>query len=540
MVDESNQSDDQQGESVPSWFNSAQLRLIPVTHDPFADDQGASGQVNQTQAAPYWLHSARVRLVPVAHDPFVDAQDTTSVGESWSPDGTPTPPQPVPPVGQQQQQRASWLEAHPNAPTLSQAAAPTGRQRLANWLMGDKDASWPRRQFVEGLTGSGGIGEPGVGLVDATPLGWLMGAQEAANRGDYQSAVLSVIPELGQFRISKAIPHGGPSFDTIINEARPRIREGVPEARLPTDPIDSDPPWRTSGSWLPRAPNIGRSNDGGATGALPGSNASRILPGTYFDERSRAPTTSLEDAADKWEAPEITRDKIGDYNPHELTNFGLMPENEAFLRNLTGLGQKDLEGHVVFRPAFSNIRGFLLDKDRNRIGLLERTVFPDSAHAAHNVFELLREHQGNSIGKDILANNIEWYGRNGIDFAHTIANMEWGSYAWAKYGFVPKSSSWSDLKLDIADRLDELHAAGVVPDKQYDEIQRIFYDQSGKALWKIVDNTTPIPGRYIDDRKNQFTTLGKALLYKQGWRGKLSLQDKEMMDRFHEYVGKRR
>jgi hypothetical protein len=60
--------------------------------------------------------------------------------------------------------------------------------------MGDSLASLPRENFVRGLTGTTGMGVPGLGLLDLTPLGGAFGLQEAHREGDRQGMVLAVTP----------------------------------------------------------------------------------------------------------------------------------------------------------------------------------------------------------------------------------------------------------------------------------------------------------------------------------------------------------
>lgn len=55
---------------------------------------------------------------------------------------------------------------------------PTWRDRLASALLGDGRSSG-RQQFVEGLLGSRGLGQTGIGLVDLTPAGVPLAVQES-------------------------------------------------------------------------------------------------------------------------------------------------------------------------------------------------------------------------------------------------------------------------------------------------------------------------------------------------------------------------
>lgn len=73
---------------------------------------------------------------------------------------------------------------------------PTWRDRIAQMMMGDGRASPERRRFVEGLLGSSGLGNTGMGVVDVTPVGGLLQAQEAVQEGDPRGAALAVVPPL--------------------------------------------------------------------------------------------------------------------------------------------------------------------------------------------------------------------------------------------------------------------------------------------------------------------------------------------------------
>lgn len=73
------------------------------------------------------------------------------------------------------------------------AFEPSWRDRLAGWMMGNERATPERRRMVEGLLGSSGLGNTGFGVVDATPVGGLLGAQEAAKEGDYRGAAMNAM-----------------------------------------------------------------------------------------------------------------------------------------------------------------------------------------------------------------------------------------------------------------------------------------------------------------------------------------------------------
>lgn len=88
------------------------------------------------------------------------------------------------------------------------AYEPTWRDRLARVLMGDGRASPERRAIVEGLTGSSGLGTTGMGLVDVTPAGVPLAAQEAAQGGDYRGAAMAIVPPIAASRLGFAANAG--------------------------------------------------------------------------------------------------------------------------------------------------------------------------------------------------------------------------------------------------------------------------------------------------------------------------------------------
>jgi hypothetical protein len=80
-----------------------------------------------------------------------------------------------------------------------QEVFPTSRERIAQWLLGEKPSPhW--RELVRGLMGTTGIGPQTVGVVDFSPAGPGLAAQEQAQRGDFQGAALSTIPGMPMAR----------------------------------------------------------------------------------------------------------------------------------------------------------------------------------------------------------------------------------------------------------------------------------------------------------------------------------------------------
>jgi len=105
----------------------------------------------------------------------------------------------------------------------------TWRDRLASMLLGDGRASLGAQQFVEGLLGSRGLGTTGMGLVDLTPAGIPMAAQEAqrdVNAGNYVGGILGATAVLPAAKVA-AIP-----AKIAANEVARTIPQNLDELRL--------------------------------------------------------------------------------------------------------------------------------------------------------------------------------------------------------------------------------------------------------------------------------------------------------------------
>jgi hypothetical protein len=77
------------------------------------------------------------------------------------------------------------------------AYQPTLRDRIASFFVGDERASPEKARLVEGLFGSRGLGNTGMGLVDMTPAGaplWKQELDEAGSAGDAVLAAANFLP----------------------------------------------------------------------------------------------------------------------------------------------------------------------------------------------------------------------------------------------------------------------------------------------------------------------------------------------------------
>lgn len=99
------------------------------------------------------------------------------------------------------------------------------------------------------------------------------------------------------------------------------------------------------------------------------------------------------------------------------------------------------------------IDGSILNKEGRSIGTYTRTIDWATKTAESAYFQINGGQTNKNIGKAVLAGNIEQYKKMGIEKVRVHANIDVGGYAWAKYGYVPDRSSWSDLSAEIRGKL---------------------------------------------------------------------------------------
>lgn len=97
---------------------------------------------------------------------------------------------------------------------------PTWRDTLAGLLMGD-DPSSSRRNFVNGLVGSNGLGSNGMSLNDLTPLGGLFGLQESIRDHNKIGAAFNAMTIVPGSVVGKAA--------MSVGGAAKQIAKGLPE-----------------------------------------------------------------------------------------------------------------------------------------------------------------------------------------------------------------------------------------------------------------------------------------------------------------------
>jgi hypothetical protein len=204
------------------------------------------------------------------------------------------------------------------------------------------------------------------------------------------------------------------------------------------------------------------------------------------------------------------------------------------------------------------ISGALLGADKNHYGTITRYIYPESGVAYHGYLSVPPATSGTGINKGLAAAQMRVYQKLGINEVHLSANIDAGSYAWAKYGYVPNQHDWNSLRdyLRVAPTrsakyrtpgawLDEL----TLRPQDRDAVNHILDNPNPKAIWDLAD----IQAKPLEDNSLQTESakgehaarykgykdwpIGKRLLWDRSWHGALGLDDNEAMRRFWSYVG---
>lgn len=105
---------------------------------------------------------------------------------------------------------------------------PTWRDTVASWMMGQGQSSPERRAFVGGLLGSTGLGNTGVGVVDATPVGGLLSMQEAGTHGDKLGMAANAASMLPMGKLAMFLGPGAKIADKVaLGKAAEMERSGA-------------------------------------------------------------------------------------------------------------------------------------------------------------------------------------------------------------------------------------------------------------------------------------------------------------------------
>ena len=174
---------------------------------------------------------------------------------------------------------------------------------------------------------------------------------------------------------------------------------------------------------------------GGSEGASKPSGAKKKVSKQDFDKAkvTLPPDKAAQDAfIGKW------NDKVG-VDPATFKS--------NFMGGLDGPMRLSATGNQI------NVNGEIHDSDGKSLGVFERNINLENKSAYSAYFKLNKSATKGDIGKKMLAGNVETYKNLGIEKLTVTANIDVGGYAWAKYGYVPTASAWSELRSKLERQL---------------------------------------------------------------------------------------
>lgn len=217
--------------------------------------------------------------------------------------------------------------------------------------------------------------------------------------------------------------------------------------------------------------------------------------------------------------------------------------------------------HLTRNTSGTKVQISLRDRpEQTHITLLHQRDFPKSATDLDNLIkfyilgtktaslgnaDLKSNMQGKNIAKPYMANTVSLLKNLGIEKL-TVSSQSVGSYAWAKYGFIPASDGQCRAVQDsITGHIGQAAKTILYEDKWYpllsqeqDEIKK-FLHMDVADFYKNFHHLTELkrvikPG----DKGEPDITVGKALLMDSNWRGVLHLIDDDPgYERFKLYTG---
>ena len=530
--------------------------------------------------------------------------DGGGAGESWNPEdeslawGKPTPDavKPVP---------ENWQTNLPGESVT--AYHPSWRNDISAAMMGEHPSPL-RREMATKLMGPA-TGE-GFGLIDLTPAGIPLGAQEQAHQGNYAAAAASMLPGARM-----EVPAAVAASDVVTNAARnlanrfmsvygnnhENLANAISDFAVNNNAAGGEAvrhlfnqlPEQTRLDLIPHMNRIGETN---GVNPLTGTSANipieSLRPSPEVFERARrslnnlfGSTTSLDFSfMGERDLQNIDR-LIRSLPPGEWVNYkNKYPEAwHALEENLNALDaniervpskrpedisrprslsesidrfRKGYEEHI--KPHAGNIENFMThyfngvasphmktywdghvfnfegpleDKAGRLLARIDRSIHPSTKTAHHGYLKVSSDIRGTGLVPQLLKNQFDLYNKMGLEKVNMNANIDVGGYAWAKYGWVPKSEeAWSTLARSIRGKLNNNY---VIPENPTDTsaILKILANRDPYSIWDIAD----LGGR---DRISG-NPLGRALLTNTHWPATFYLKNKRNMQRFDSYIMKK-
>jgi GNAT superfamily N-acetyltransferase len=145
-----------------------------------------------------------------------------------------------------------------------------------------------------------------------------------------------------------------------------------------------------------------------------------------------------------------------------------------------------------------------------------QTIDVQKKTAELSLFQVSKAMQGKGIAKSFVRNLLDVYSKAGIGKIDMEANVDVGAYAWARYGWVPKSpGEWSKLKRNIQE-----YTLSDAPAEERPTIKIILRDKDPKAIRALVAQPS-----------------GFKLMKGLSWKGVLDLTNAETKRIVYAYCG---
>lgn len=186
--------------------------------------------------------------------------------------------------------------------------------------------------------------------------------------------------------------------------------------------------------------------------------------------------------------------------------------------------------------------------------------------AYHEAFLLNDAAQGKGTAKQILAETLRIYQQLGVRDIILDANIDVGSYAWARYGFdfTGTSAQAFTFRAATLKRAEPLVKIGAITEQQAKDFAAASI-QRGGGIWKIADARMKlrpteatkavnyyldaIPGfrkslsedtkaRLMADAAGGVLPVGKLLLLDRIWPARFNLANAAQRDRMRAYIGR--
>ncbi len=269
--------------------------------------------------------------------------------------------------------------------------------------------------------------------------------------------------------------------------------------------------------------------------------------------RIQAPTTD-----DGWADLEIEFEQYAGHAIYRHTTrrvveeFGMTPKQLAqkLDGSLRTLNAAQGGGGTVKTSISSDYSGITIEhKFRSATSRVDATRIINTGEkwAKHDFFGMSNELQKTGVAKKLLSDYLTVYDHLGIETIKVDANIDVGGYAWAKYGFLPKSQeTWLALREIMVEKLDELVESGRFIDTNHpasviDGIIQILDSDDRMAIRAVADLKLPVAPAIRfkpDGTRVPDLPLGKALLMNRYWSGELDLTNPDHYAVFASYMGR--